>query len=307
MTKVQVVNELHRSARKNFERRKTIMVGIADTYQIDLIDINQYGKENQNYRYILTVVDIFSKYAWCVPLKSKTGKDVTHAMEKILSAGNVPKNMHSDLGTEFYNIHFKKLMQDYKINHYSTFSTKKAAMCERLIKTLKQKLWKQMHLRGSYKWFDLIESVVQEYNNTKHHTIKMKPKDVKKRHEKQLLNSVYMYNNSMKSLKFNAGQFVRISKYKSVFDKSYTPNWSSEIFKISKVQRTQPVTYMLTDYQDNEIKGAFYTEELQKVKFPDVYLIEKIIKRKGDKLYVKWLGFDSSHNSWVNKNDVEDD
>lgn len=281
------------------------MVGIGDTYQIDLMDLNQYAKENKNFKYILTVVDIFSKYAWTIPTKSKNAKDVTCAMDKILSAGNVPKNIHSDQGTEFYNSQFKKLMKDYRINHYSTFSIKKAAMCERLIKTLKQKLWKELHMRGSYKWYDLIDRIVLEYNNTKHHTIKMKPNEVKKRDEKRLLNSVYMYNNFMKPNKFNAGDYVRISKYKSAFEKSYTPNWSTEIFQISKVQRTQPVTYLLKDYQSNYIKGSFYNEELQRVKYPDVYLIEKIIKRKGDKIYVKWLGFDSTHNSWINKNDMK--
>lgn len=305
MSKLQVVNELHRSARKNFERRRTLMVGIGDTYQIDLIDLNQYAKENKNFKYILTVVDIFSKYAWAIPTKTKNAKDVTFAMDKILSAGNVPKNIHSDQGTEFYNSQFKKLMKDYKINHYSTFSIKKAAMCERLIKTLKQKLWKKLHMRGSYKWYDLIEGVVQEYNNTKHHTIKMKPKDVKKRDEQRLLNSVYMYSNYMKPIKFNADDYVRISKYKSAFDKSYTPNWSTEIFQIAKIQRTQPVTYLLKDYKNIEIKGSFYNEELQKVKYPDVYLIEKIIKRKGNKAYVKWLGFDAEHNSWIDKNNME--
>lgn len=306
MSKIQVVNELHRSARKNFERRKTLMIGIGDTYQIDLMDLNQHAKENKNYKYILTVVDIFSKYAWAIALKTKTGKEVTDAMKSILIGGNVPKNIHSDQGTEFYNSQFQKLMQEYHINHYSTFSVKKAAMCERLIRTLKQKLWKQMHFRGSYNWIDLIDGVVQDYNNTKHHTIKMKPKDVRKKHEKPLLKTVYKYKNKMKPLKFQTGQFVRISKYKSAFDKSYTPNWSAEVFKIRKVQRTQPVTYLLKDYQQNEIKGAFYTEELQKVFFPDVYLIEKIIKERGNKYYVKWLGFDSSHNSWVNKDSVED-
>lgn len=305
MNKVQVVNELHRSARKNFERRKTIMVGIGDTYQIDLIDLNQYAKDNRNFKYILTVIDIFSKYAWTIPLKSKTGKEVTSAMSDILHAGNVPKNIHSDLGTEFYNSQFQKLMRDFKINHYSTFSVKKAAMCERLIKTLKQKLWKQLHLRGSYKWYDLIDGIVREYNSTKHHTIKMKPKDVRKRHEKYLLDTVYMYSNIMKKQRFRAGQHVRISKYKSVFDKSYTPNWSAEIFQISKVQLTQPVTYLLKDYQENEIKGSFYTEELQAVKYHDIYLIEKIIRKKGNQVYVKWLGFPTSHNSWIDENDVE--
>lgn len=306
--KRQVVGELHQSARKNFLRRKTLMVGIDDTYQIDLVEMLPYAAENKNFKYILTVIDIFSKYAWAIPMKTKAAKDATNAMATILNADHIPRNIHSDMGKEFFNTEFQRLMQRHKINHYTTYSTKKAAIVERFNRTLKTRMWKQLHFRGSYKWLDLLQTLVNDYNNTKHRTIKMKPKDVTKAHEKDLLRSVYMYESRHhpKLNKFKVGDHVRISKYKNVFEKGYTPNWTSEIFQIAKVQLTQPATYMLKDYQDNEIKGAFYELELQKVKHSDVYLIEKILKKRGNKLFVKWLGFDNTHNSWVNKNDVED-
>lgn len=98
--------------------------------------------------------------------------------------------------------------------------------------------------------------------------------------------------------------FVRISKYKSIFEKGYTPNWSTEIFKIYKVQLTSPLTYLLEDMQQNKIKGSFYEQEIQKAMFPDVYLVEKILKFRKHEVFVKWLGFDSSYNSWIGKNDL---
>ncbi|XP_014296616.1 uncharacterized protein LOC106693442 [Microplitis demolitor] len=104
--------------------------------------------------------------------------------------------------------------------------------------------------------------------------------------------------------KFKVGDKVRISKYKHVFEKGYAPNWSTEIFTIETVQNTNSTTYKLVDYQDKPIEGGFYVEELNKVKHPDVYLIEKIIKKRENKLYVKWLGFDSSHNTWIEKSDL---
>lgn len=304
--KRQVVKEIHRSARKKFIRRTTDMVGIGDTYQIDLVEMIPYAKENRNFKYILTVIDIFSKFAWAVPIKSKSGKDVTNAMNTILSAGNVPKNMHSDMGKEFYNAVFQSLMRRYKINHYSTFSAMKAATVERFNRTLKTKMWQQLHYNGSYKWIDLLDKLIYDYNHTKHRTIKMKPSDVDEHNENILLQSAYLYKNILPlKPKFKVGDFVRISKYKSAFEKGYEPQWTTEIFSIAKVQYTNPITYLLKDYQKNEVKGAFYELEIQKVKYPDAYLVERILKKSGNKAYVKWLGFDNTHNSWVDIHNIE--
>lgn len=303
--KRQVVEELHRNARKNFPRRKTIMYGIADTYQIDLVEMIPLAKYNKNYKYILTVIDIFSKFVWAIPIKSKTAKEVSSAMNTLFQSGHIPKNIHSDQGKEFYNSEFKQLLKRHNINHYSTFSTMKAAIIERLNRTLKSKMWKYFSLHSTNKWIDILQSLIDDYNNTKHSTIKMKPKDVKKRDEKKLLSTVYKYVDYLKPAKFEVDDAVRISKYKHIFEKGYTPNYSTEIFKIAKIQQTQPITYLLNDYQNNPIQGAFYEFELQKVKYSDIYLVEKIIRRRGNKMLVKWLGFDSSHNSWISADDIK--
>lgn len=298
--KKQIVDEIHRSARKNFTRRKTDMVGISDTYQIDLVEMIPHARENRNFKYILTAIDIFSKFAWPVPIKTKSGKDVTYAMNTILCNGNVPKNIHSDMGKEFYNSHFQKLMRDHGINHYSTYSVKKTAIVERFNRTLKTKMWKRLHYNGSYKWIDMLQDIVHTYNNTMHRTIKMNPSDVDKQNEQLLLRTVYLYENTLSIIpKYKIGDSVRISKYKRVFEKGYEPKWTTEIFTIIKVQYTEPITYLLRDYKENDIKGAFYEMELQTVKHPNAYLVEKCLKIRGNKAFVKWLGFDSSHNSWI--------
>ena len=108
----------------------------------------------------------------------------------------------------------------------------------------------------------------------------------------------------MKKKKFKVNHRVRVSRLKQVFEKGYTPNWSTEIFTIDKESKTNPVTYHLEDYQDHPVSGCFYEQELLKVKYPDVYLVEKVIKKRGNQVYLKWLGFDSSHNSWINKKDI---
>ncbi|XP_068994241.1 uncharacterized protein [Neodiprion pinetum] len=125
--------------------------------------------------------------------------------------------------------------------------------------------------------------------------------------EKQLYRSVYkprQIKRSDRTRKFNVSDRVRISKYKNVFEKGYTPNRTTEIFTVSEVKNTNPPTYKLTDYQDHHIEKGFYEEELSKEKYPDGYLVEKVLRKRGNLFYVKWLGFDSSHNNWINKTDM---
>ena len=145
---------------------------------------------------------------------------------------------------------------------------------------------------------DLLDDIVDEYNNTYHRSIKMKPIDVK--------NNTYIdfkKESNDKNPKFKVGDHVRISKYKNIFPKGYMPNWSEEIFVISKMKNTIPWTYVLNDLNGEEIIGTFYENELQKNNKKE-FRIEKVLKKKGDKLYVKWKGYDSSFNSWIDKKDI---
>ena len=127
----------------------------------------------------------------------------------------------------------------------------------------------------------------------------MKPREVTTKHEKRLLRTVYREIKQVGKSKLKVGDAVRVSKYKNVFEKSYTPNWGMEIFTIERRQPTNPLTYILKDSQGQLIKGGFYEHELQKTKHADVFLVEKVLRKKGDKEFVKWLGFDESHNSWI--------
>lgn len=168
MSKRQIVKEIHRYARKNFERRKYTMRGINDTLQADLIDMQQFKRENRGYRYILIVIDVFSKRAYAEPLKDKTGKNTTEAMEKIFVQVGAPvRNLQTDDGREFFNSTMRQLLTRYdSVNHYSTYSAKKASIVERLIRTIKRKLYMYFSLHGAYKWYDILSEVIHNYNNT---------------------------------------------------------------------------------------------------------------------------------------------
>ena len=297
-----IIDELHRPARKNFLRRKVYIKGLNDVWEIDLVEMKPYAKVNGGMKYLLTVIDVLSKYAWAVPVRTKTGKDVTAAMEKVFkqSHPHKPKHIHCDQGTEFYNEHFKKLMEKKNINLYSTYTHMKASIVERFNRTLKTLMWKEFGVQGNYKWITILPELLKKYNSNVHRTIGMRPIDVKRKHVKELLEKVNIINNRVsRTLKFKPNDIVRISKYKTLFAKGYTPSWTTELFTVDRVRKTYPPVYYLRDMNGDLIKGAFYGEELQKTKYPDTYLVERVLKRRKNKVYVKWLGLDSSHNSWL--------
>lgn len=272
-------------------------------WQADLVEMIPYSKFNKGYKYILVVIDVFSKYAWTIPVENKTANSVSEAFNFVLKQGRVPNNLQTDHGLEFYNKDFQTLMKSNNINHYSTYSEKKACVVERLNRTLKQKMWKQFTINGNYKWLDMLPVLVNTYNNTKHQTIKMTPINASNKDNEYILKPLFQDFNICEA-KYKIGDKVRISKYKSVFKKGYTPNWTTEIFTVCKIINSNPTTYHLKDYLNNELKGCFYEYEINSVKHDDVFLVEKIIKQRANKVFVKWLGFDSTHNSWIDVKDV---
>ena len=181
---------------------------------------------------------------------------------------------------------------------YSTFNEGKSAVAERFIRTLKNKIFKHMTTISKNVYIDVLNDIVNKYNNTIHRAIKMKPIDVTD-------NSFVEYNedSNKRNPKFKVGDRVRISKYKNIFAKGYVPNWPEEVFIINEIKNTLPWTYTINDLNGEKVIGTFYEKELQKTNQKE-FRIEKILKRKGDKLYVKWKGYDNSFNSWINKKDI---
>ena len=301
MSKRDIALELHKPSRKTYTRRRVIVYGKNDLFQADLVEMIPLSKLNKGFKYILCVIDCFTKFAWAIPLKSKTGKEVTKAMSKILATRS-PKLLQLDLGKEFYNKTFDALMDKYNIKKYSTFSTVKACIVERFNRTLKENMYREFTARGCREWVSILPTLLHTYNNSIHRTIGMTPQQAD-RNPKSVVLKQRKINNS--KIKFNVGDKVRISLHKGVFTKGYLPNWSTEIFKIVKINKTVPPTYMLEDHSGKPILGCFYNEEINKTKHPDSYLIEKIIRRRGNQLFVKWLGFDKNENSWINITDIE--
>ena len=304
----QLAEELHKPITRKFKERKVYSTFKDNIWGADLADMQLLSKYNKGIRFLLCVIDIFSKYAWVVPLKDKKGISIVKAFQitlkqsnsrqraKCTSAKHVePNKIWVDKGSEFYNAYCKKWLRGNDIVTYSTHNEGKSVVSERFIKTLKSKIYTYMTSISKNVYIDKLDDIVDEYNNTYHITIKTKPIDVK---DNTYKNADKELNN--KDPKFKVGDRVRISKYKNIFAKEYMPNWSEEIFVIKKVKNTVPWTYVINDLNGEEIIGTFYEKELQKTN-QEEFRIEKVIKRKGNKIYVKWKGYNHSFNSWIDK------
>ncbi|KAJ8913283.1 hypothetical protein NQ315_010949 [Exocentrus adspersus] len=185
--KIQLVNELHKPARKNYPRRRTIIKGLDDLWQSDLAEMGKYAKDNRQYKYILVVIDCFSKFLWTRPIKNKSGQEVSQAFEDILLHTNkrVPTNLQTD--------------------QVPTYSIKKASMAERVIRTIKSKLYKYFSLNGAYNWLDILPEITDNYNESRHSTTGYKPIDVTKSKEKLILKTVYNHIKISGVRKFKVG------------------------------------------------------------------------------------------------------
>ena len=180
----------------------------------------------------------------------------------------------------------------------STYNKGKSVVTERFIRTLKNKIFKHMTAISKNIYFDALYDIVNKYNNSVHRTMKMKPIDATP-------DSYAEYNEDLnkKDPQFKVGDYVRISKYKNIFTKGYTPNLSEEVFVVSKIKDTVPQTNAISDLNGEEITGSFCEKELQKTN-QEKFRIKKVNKRKEDKLNVKWKAYDNSFDSWIDKKDI---
>lgn len=302
---------LHKPVRAPRMYRRIYTKGIGYLFQIDLVDMSKYALENDNHTFIITCIDTFSKKAWAFKLKNKSGASITKAMKDLLT-NQRPSKIEFDQGTEFYNKSFLTLLRQNKIKHYSIYSDRKCAIVERFNRTLKTRMYRAFTAQGNHRYVDILQNLVDGYNESHHRSIGMAPNDVN--HGNERVVRKVLYPPIKKKLQRNLlqhGQSVRITRKKEVFQKGYEQTYSYEIFKVTEVKNTYPVTYGISDYKDEVVLGSFYKEELQVVdKADDIYPIERIVNvrtRRGKREYlVKWQGYSEEANSWILENNLFD-
>ena len=301
----------HKPARIHFPTRSYVTRGLDHQWQADLVEMQPYARENQDYRYLLTAIDMFSRYAMVRPLKRKTSNEVIAALKSIFAEeGCKPRYLQTDEGMEFESRAVRAYLQNEGVEQFSVKSQFKAALVERFNRTLKTRMWRAFTHRGNYRWVDILQPMVDSYNRSKHRILSRRPIDVTKDNETRVWLHLYgkvKKPKSQKKSKFKVGDRVRISKAKGLFEKGYKPNWSEEIFSVHSINRKYlPITYRLSDYREELIEGSFYAHELQLVDDTDeVYTIERVIRTRGKgarkEYLVKWLGYDET--GWIKEAD----
>lgn len=304
---------LHKPVRKKFPRRKVIVSGPNAQWQADLVDVRRIMKYNDNYAYLLTVIDVFTKYSWVVPIKNKTGSTLVKAFTTILSGSSdrKPIKLQTDHGKEFLNKTFQTFLKEQGIKFFVTQNFDlKASIVERFNRTLKEKLWRYFTKKDNQRYIEVLPKIVRSYNHSFHSSIKRSPASVDRQNQEEVWQA--LYGRPLKNITavLKPGDSVRISKVRKTFKKGYLPSWTEEIFKITKILKTSPVTYVIEDYKGEELKGTFYSQELQKVKPKQVFRIEEILKhrtnKKGQKeLFVSWRGYPASMNQWISLKSVQ--
>ena len=245
-------------------------------------------------------------------LKDKKTENVSLAFDYMFKKNKrKPEKLWTDKGSEFISKHFKDVLKRNSIILYHTQNEEKSSVVERWNRTMKNKMWKMFSANNNTVYWDKLDKLVDNYNNTYHSSIKKTPTEAsKKGNEKQVFANLYQDEIYLKpgKPKFSIDDKVRLSKYKRrVFDKGYTPNWTEEVFVVDKVNLTKPVTYNVVDLLGEKIEGSFYEKELQKAK-QQTFRIEKVVRRdnKKKKALVKWKGYSDKFNSWVNFKDLVD-
>lgn len=299
---------LHKSAKRHYARNRVLVSRIDEQWQMDLVDLSSLHKYNDKYKYLLMCIDLFSKYAWSEPIKSKNTSSVLQAFKNILSSTErKPEKLQTDAGTEFVNRTFQNFLNDNNIVFFTTASELKASVVERFNRTLKERMFRYFTKNNTYRYLDVLPKLMNGYNNSFHRTIGMEPSKVNQKNALYILDKAYkIHDTKEQHFKFEIGDKVRISKMKGTFEKGYLPNWTVETFIVHEKLSRKPPVYVLHDEMDEKLAGVFYEEEMQKVEIlSDVYIVEKVLKtrKKAGKTehFVKWKGYPEKFNSWVSR------
>ena len=297
---------LHKPVRRHFKHRCVVVGGPNQQWQADLVDMSRLKTANDGTTFLLTVIDVFSKRAWCIPLKSKSAASLVAAFRRLLNDvnnNNRPTTLQTDKGSEFLNRPLQRLLKEYGVHHFATHNEEmKASIVERFNRSLKMRMWRYFTKKQTIRYVDALQDFVRSYNDSYHRSIGMAPSAVNGANQETVWQRLDGHDGGG-TPKYRVGDRVRISKAKRHFEKGYMANWTEELFTIVDAHRSYPPVYRLVDWHGDSLDGTFYEPELQKVivSADKTYRVEAELRRRnyGREVLVKWFGYPQSFNSWI--------
>ena len=255
------INEIYsKPPKKNYITNKTDVYYIDDIWSLDILDLKDYGSENnKGYRYILVIIDNFSKYGCTVPLKNKNAITIKDSFENILiSSKRKPNLIETDRGKEFYNNIFQDFLNKNNIKLYSRNTSLGAVFAERFNRTIRDLLKKIVFEQGDAKWIDVLPTITNQYNNRIHSSTKLSPKDASLKKNEGFVYKNLLDKRKKITPKFQINDLVRVADLKKTFSKGYTTNWSCKLYKITEIVNDTIPSYKIDNLSER------YNESLLK-------------------------------------------
>ena len=315
----QEAYSMTRQARRKFPRSRVVVEGIDSQWDIDLMDMVSLAKDNDGYKYVLVTIDVFSRFTHCQPIQTKSGADIKAALQNMLTGPRQPRMVRSDRGMEFRSKVVTQYLREQGIHHFYALNTEiKAGYAERLVKTIKHKLFRYLLKHNTKRYIDILKDVVYSYNHTVHRSLGRSPASVTDHTEGESRLQQYMIRTKStrprrpQPYKYTTGQSVRISHIRNIFDREYSQKWTGELFTIRmRFKRDGIPVYRLTDWSGEDIEGSFYEAELQAVHVDEgtEYRVEKVLRKrtlnKRKEVLIRWLHWPSSYDSWIPERDLK--
>lgn len=318
--------------RRGFKRRRVVVQGIDYQWEADLADVQNLSEYNNGIKFLLVIVDVFSRFMWVRPLKDRKAKSVIEAFQDILRDPRRPKAIRTDKGSEFYNRYLQQYLREQDIKIFYALNETKANFAERYIQTLKKRLYRYFTHLQKNKYLDILQDVVRSINDTPNRSLNGRtPSSVTRENEEEVRLDAYLVcqkNNvrvprvkkksskprrRRKPFTFKIGDQVRITHLKRTFQRDYDQTYTEEIFTIRErfVSQDIPI-YKLKDMLGDPIQGTFYASELQKVSKDEntIWRIDKILRKRKvrgkEEVLVRWLGWPKKFDSWIPKADIKE-
>lgn len=307
----------HQPPPKVYPRQKILMSSMDEQWDGDLLSMLQFSKKNDGYKYLAVFIDIFSRYIWVEPMKTKTGGEMVQVLGRIFKTGRKPQNLRTDRGTEYTNNIVQYYLRREGVHHFVAYNPIHASYAERMIRTLKGKLYRFFTDRQTHRYIDDLADIVDGYLDTVHGTTGKRPRDISDKNAQDVYEELYLpqqlaEERKVVKYKFEIGDKVYLLMDRSTFNKGYKETYFQEIFEIIRRTPTHPPRYKLADLLKEELNGSFYEQQLAKVTYNEneLFRIEKVLRyrktAKGKEALVRWQGYPAKFDRWISVDDLVD-